>query len=263
MIHYPSDLQAATLCTLQFVEPIETELYPEQYDYYAPKITNQELKVQVLISAALYAFTGENVLWIRAYTESGMVKLQKAMTVATVSSGIYTATATFSKSDIAAISENTCAYFSIEKKDKSVVYATSLYYIINPTDTKDLKQITYGHSENDYNVQFGNDTFQITLECGFKPSDLRTEQEQEDFMQQNMVNETVYGDSYEVKGLTTGVIPFWLAHKLDMASILDTFKINDVAHTRIQGSKMEKTESSQEGLGVYKLDLQTLINYLQ
>jgi hypothetical protein len=81
-----------------------------------------------------------------------------------------------------------------------------------------------------------------------------------------MVNEVVYGDTYVVQGLTIGSgmgIPNWLRQKIDMLSLLDTFKVGSDEYTRIQGSKMELVEQTKHGLGIYKLDLQTEINYLQ
>lgn len=113
---------------------------------------------------------------------------------------------------------------------------------------------------------FGSNTFQLSVECGFTPQDNRTEQEIEDFMEQNMTNEVVYGDTYLVQGLTIGSgmgIPNWLRHKIDMASLLDTFEVNGEHYTRVQGSKMEQIEPTKYGLGIYKLDLQTETNYLQ
>ena len=106
----------------------------------------------------------------------------------------------------------------------------------------------------------------IDVECGVIPKDLRDEQEIEDFIQQDMVNETIYGETYGVKSYTFGDskgIPFWLAQKINRASLCDDFYIDNERHLRIKGSKMEKVDDTENGLAVYKIDFQTENTYLQ
>ena len=256
-------IQVAKLCTLQFAEPIELDMYPEQYDYYIPKIWNQFLKVQVFISEDLYE---SNNLWLRAYDENGVIVYFSKFEVfeTAVGSGIYYANVTAPKCAIEAIKQDTIAYFCVEDGNEKL--ATSLWYVLNPSYSGDLKNITFTHGENDYGVFFNGDEFVITVECGFVPNEYRIEQEQSDFMQQNMVNETVYGDSYEVKTLTIGSglgIPNWLASKVGYASILDSFVIGEVEHVRVSGAKLESVEKTKQGLGMYNLDLQEVQNYMQ
>ena len=80
------------------------------------------------------------------------------------------------------------------------VLADSVWYTINPTfpkrparDCTHTKKTTttlfFKHGANTYK-------FKIWVEGGFIPKDERDEQEVEDFIQQDMVNETVYGDEY-------------------------------------------------------------------
>ena len=54
------------LCTLQFREPLEYEAYPDQYEYYIPKIYNQDLLVQLLVSEDV---KNDNAMWITLYDE--------------------------------------------------------------------------------------------------------------------------------------------------------------------------------------------------
>jgi len=258
-----TNIQVAELCTLQFREPRDYQMYPEQVERYCPKIVDQELKVQVLISSALHS--ADN-LYLRIYNENDVKITEKKFTVATLGTYYY-ATATFTDVEIAAIAENTVCYFAIETNNAVTVYATSVWYTINPAYTDDLKQITFTNSTNDWNVIFGSGTlFTITLECGFIPLDSTDEQETEDFIEQNMVNETVFGDEYEVLGFTLGDsvgIPNWLRKKISRASLCSTFKIDGVEYTRAQGSKMEKVTDTYNGLAVYRINLQTTKNYLQ
>ncbi len=249
------------LCTLQFREPLEYDAYPDQYNYYIPKIYNQDLLVQLLVSEEV---KNANAMWITLYDEEDNQLLTKAFTISTLSAGIYYANANITKAELQALGSDKVGYFSVTTNATEI--ATSLWYLINPTKVKTLKTITYSHGENDYSVVFGSNTFQLSVECGFTPQDNRTEQEIEDFMEQNMTNEVVYGDTYLVQGLTIGSgmgIPNWLRHKIDMASLLDTFEVNGEHYTRVQGSKMEQIEPTKYGLGIYKLDLQTETNYLQ
>lgn len=263
-----NNIQVAELCTLQFREPREYVMYPEQADMYCPKIGITKLiRVQVLVSEAIAT---ADELYLRAYTDKGylVASLEKQFTIAetAVDSGFFYADAILEVADLADVDEDTIAYFSIENLDKSTIYASSLWYKINPLYTGDLKYIDYAHGSNDWNVQFNSNTFRIWVECGYVPIDSRDEQETEDFVQQNMVNELTYGDEYEVIGLTFGGvegIPNWLRKKISRASLCDTFEVNDEPITRIQGAKMEKVADTYSGLAIYKLDVQTTNNYLQ
>jgi len=256
-------IKVADLCTLQFREPLEYGMYPEQTEMYIPKITEQELKVQVLVAPSVVV---NGNLYIQIIKENGVVVLEKTFAISTLLLGTYYyATVTFTANEIAAIAENTICYFSI--LDVGTEIASSVWYEINPVYKGDLKKITYGHGENDYNVIFLTGTeFSLTVEAGFVPIDSRDEQDTEDFIEQNMTNQTVYGDEYEVVGLTLGDgngIPNWLRKKISRASLLDTFKVDGTEYVRVQGSKMEKVTDTYKGLAVYKIDLQTTINYLQ
>ena len=108
--------------------------------------------------------------------------------------------------------------------------------------------------------------FYFDIECGFIPSDSRIEQEIEDFIDQELSNELVYGDEYEVMPLTIGTgtgISNWMRNKFSRASICDTFEVESTQYKRAQGAKMEKVEETSKGLGVYKIDLQKTKNYIQ
>lgn len=106
----------------------------------------------------------------------------------------------------------------------------------------------------------------LDVECGFIPMDSRDEQQAEDYLEQNLVNETLYGDIYEVVPLTIGDshgITNWLRKKINWATFCDNFTIDGNIYKRTEGSKMEKIEDCENGLATYRIDLQTDINYLQ
>lgn len=108
--------------------------------------------------------------------------------------------------------------------------------------------------------------FSIQLECGFIPMDNRDEIMVEDYMEQDMVNDTLYGEVYEVIPLTIGDgkgIPNWLRKKVSRALMCTDFYIDDIQYERIDGAKIEKVDDTYKGLAIYKVDLQRKINYLQ
>jgi len=252
------NIQIAELCPIQFAEAEETRYYGQQLEY-TPKLL-QGIKVQCLISEELYE--NDDMWLIIEDEEGGLLSSSTRGFVSELSEGIYYCNF---EVDIELFGEipNVCGHILIQSG--SIVLAKSILYEFNPSYKEDLKFISYNHSENDYSVIFG-DSFTIWVECGFKPQDTDDNQDVEEFMEQNLTNELVYADEYEVNVLTIGGgkgIPHWLKKKISRASLLDTFMINNVEYKRIQGSKMEKIEDTREGLATYRLSLQKTINYLQ
>ena len=101
--------------------------------------------------------------------------------------------------------------------------------------------------------------YSIALECGFNPDDFETRDENTDFVGQDMFNEIVDARPHTVEPLTigdNGGIPNWLAHKINVISILSSLKIEGEEFVRVQGSKFETIEKTK-GMGVYKVELQT------
>lgn len=102
-------------------------------------------------------------------------------------------------------------------------------------------------------------TYKISLECGFNPDDFETRDENTDFVGQDMFNEIVDARPHTIEPLTigdNGGIPNWLAHKINVISILSSLKIDGEEFVRVQGSKFETIEKTK-GMGVYKVELQT------
>ena len=249
------------LCTLQFREPLEYDAYPDQYNYYTPKIYNQDLLVQLLVSEEV---KNANAMWITLYDEEDNQLLTKAFTISTLSAGIYYANANITKAELQALGSDKVGYFSVTTNATEI--ATSLWYLINPTKVKTLKTITYSHGENDYSVVFGSNTFQLSVECGVAPDESTVEQETEDFVEQNMTNETVYGDLYGSLGMVFGSglgIPNWLRDKIAMITILDTVKYDGIEYVRVQGAKLEEKEKTKHGLAIHKIQVQKIKNYIQ
>ena len=101
--------------------------------------------------------------------------------------------------------------------------------------------------------------YSIALECGFNPDDFETRDENTDFVGQDMFNEIVDARPHTIEPLTigdNGGIPNWLAHKINVISILSSLKIEGEEFVRVQGSKFETIEKTK-GMGVYKVELQT------
>ena len=148
--------------------------------------------------------------------------------------------------------------------------ADSISYCLNPYDDRRLKILTYTHYENDYNAVFifgsNINTFSMAIECGFIPNDFQTKTQIEDFEQQDMMNSLVSARPYCIEPITFGTskgIPNWLAHKLNIIFLLSNVKIEEEIVVRASGSEMELVERTNNGLGVYKLNLQSFEdNYL-
>ena len=107
--------------------------------------------------------------------------------------------------------------------------------------------------------QYIQNVYSIALECGFNPDDFETRDENTDFVGQDMFNEIVDARPHTIEPLTigdNGGIPNWLAHKINVISILSSLKIEGEEFVRVQGSKFETIEKTK-GMGVYKVELQT------
>ena len=248
-------IQVSELCPIQFREPTSIGDYPRQYQY-VPKILD-EIRVQFLISEDI--FRNQSVA-INVRTETGYAVKSFTCSKQELSVGYYYSNAWLNLSDI----QDEDVYFEIYTNQ---VVAKSVWYYVNPRQRKHLRKISYQHYPNDWNMIFDKDYFFFFVEGGLIPIDSRIEQETEDFIEQDMTNETVYGDSYEVQPFTFGVvgegIPNYLRNKINRALLCDNFQVDGVDYIRTNGSKLEKTDDVENGLAIYKIDLQTIKNYLQ
>lgn len=235
MIYDRTNIQISELCPLQFTEPRSTDFYPAANEYCGKISGSSDLVVQVLISAKLEI---SNINAIRIIDINGNIKLDKLFIVSTLSLGYYYANMTITSAEFTALGKDFIGYFEIIDLDELIILADSVWYTINPTFQNDLQEIEYTHEENDYNTIFkhGANTykFKIWVEGGFIPKDERDEQEVEDFIQQDMVNETVYGDEYVVEPFTLGDnisgVPNWLRKKFSRISLLDSVKIKQMVN---------------------------------
>ena len=258
-------ISVASLSPIQFREPVGLDEYPEQHDFYVPKIGVTDDLIMQFIGAV--ELLNQTVI-LALVTDKGyrVLTTELTFTETGTGSGIYYANATFTMGELAGLPKDTIAYFELHNDDMSEIFAKSIWYKINPSSTSTLKKLSYVHYKNDWNIQFNGTTFNLWVECGYIPSDIRNEQDVEDFEQQNMTNEILYGDTSEVMPITFGGvlgIPYWMARKVDMATLCSTVKLDGKEIVRIKGAKIEKTEATKPGLGVYKIDTQTTENYLQ
>ena len=263
MINRPSNIQVAELCPIQFTEPKEYGFYGMQQEYVG-KIVSGGFHLQVLISSQVYA--SSDALTLRIISKSGTVAKTYTFTKHQLSVGHYYAVV---KVDALSALRDELVYFEL-RWGTDGIQASSIWYLINPAYTADLKRIKYSHSDNTWGTVFFSGAasydFWLDVEAGFIPRDNRDEQETEDFLEQNLMNETAYGEAYEVMPLTVGDsmgIPGWLRLKISRASLCDDFQVDGVGYKRISGAKMEKVEDCENGLATYKLDLQPTNNYLQ
>lgn len=270
MIYDRENIQISELCPLQFTEPREYEFYNMQQEYVG-KI-NSQVTVQILVSESIYTeHTTTEELHLVTLDKDDKQLSQTLFSFYELSSGVFYGIATI---DIERISEynNQLCYFKIYSSGTRGLLARSLWYIANPTYNRDLKTISCKHNYNDFNVIFSDEdnlvdlTFYLDVECGFIPKDNRDEQEIDDFIEQDMTNDTVYGDGYKVDPLTIGGsmgIPNWLRNKVFRYFLCDNVTVYNEEVKRTNGAKMEKIEDCENGLATYKIDLQTTNNYLQ
>lgn len=249
MIYDRTNIQISELCPLQFTEPRSTDFYPAANEYCGKISGSSDLVVQVLISEEVYS---ADTMYIKILDANGVEVDRATFNRTLLSTGYYYANATITVSQFNSIGKNFNGYFEI-CYEKTVIInplppfeaelvitklADSVWYTINPTFQNDLQEIEYTHEENDYNTIFkhGANTykFKIWVEGGFIPKDERDEQEVEDFIQQDMVNETVYGDEYVVEPFTLGDnisgVPNWLRKKFSRISLLDSVKYKQMVN---------------------------------
>lgn len=265
MIYDRDNIQISELCPIQFSEPKETDFYDAQLKYCGKIYQGTPVVLQFLISWHIYE---DPTLVARIKDRNNSVIKTKNCGVYELSAGYYYAACEFDVEDLSEIQQDTFAFFEILNNE--TVIADSLWYIINPSYTRDLKTLSITHSENDWNTVFldgeNQYKFYLNVECGFIPKDERDEFETDDFIEQNMTNDTVFGDMYVVEPVTFGDnigIPNWLRRKISRWILCDEFKIDSVEYKRTNGSKLEKTDDIENGNGIYKIDMQTINNYLQ
>lgn len=262
MIYDRTNIQISELCPLQFTEPRSTDFYPAANEYCGKISGSSDLVVQVLISAKLEI---SDINAIRIIDINGNIKLDKIFIVSTLSLGYYYAYVTITSAEFTALGKDFIGYFEIHDYETQTKLADSVWYKINPTFQNDLQEIEYTHEENDYNTIFkhGANTykFKIWVEGGFIPKDERDEQEVEDFIQQDMVNETVYGDEYVVEPFTLGDsvlgVPNWLRKKFSRITLLDNVKYKQMVNPSrnlVSNSLINET-SGAYGFGLRTVDL--------
>lgn len=249
MIYDRTNIQISELCPLQFTEPRSTDFYPAANEYCGKISGSSDLVVQVLISEEVYS---ADSMYIKILDSNGVEVDRATFNRTLLSVGYYYANATITESQFNSIGKNFNGYFEIYYEKTVIInplppfevelvitkLADSVWYTINPTFQNDLQEIEYTHEENDYNTVFKHSAntykFKIWVEGGFIPKDERDEQEVEDFIQQDMVNETVYGDEYVVEPFTLGDnisgVPNWLRKKFSRISLLDSVKIKQMVN---------------------------------
>ena len=108
-------------------------------------------------------------------------------------------------------------------------------------------------------IQNVQNTYSIALECGFIPSDYETKGQIEDFDGQDLFNKIVDARPQSTEKLTigdNGGVPNWLAHKINVITMLSSITIEGEEFVRVKDAKFEK-EDDREGMGVWKVEMQS------
>lgn len=101
--------------------------------------------------------------------------------------------------------------------------------------------------------------YSIALECGFIPSDYETKGQIEDFDGQDLFNKIVDARPQSTEKLTigdNGGVPNWLAHKINVITMLSSVTIDGEEFVRVKDAQFEK-EDDREGMGVWKVEMQS------
>ncbi len=108
-------------------------------------------------------------------------------------------------------------------------------------------------------IQYIQNTYSIALECGFIPSDYETKGQIEDFDGQDLFNKIVDARPQSTEKLTigdNGGVPNWLAHKINVITMLSSITIEGEEFVRVKDAQFEK-EDDREGMGVWKVEMQS------
>lgn len=108
-------------------------------------------------------------------------------------------------------------------------------------------------------IQNVQNTYSIALECGFIPSDYETKGQIEDFDGQDLFNKIVDARPQSTEKLTigdNGGVPNWLAHKINVITMLSSITIEGEEFVRVKDAQFEK-EDDREGMGVWKVEMQS------
>lgn len=266
MILQPSHILVPDLCPIFFGEGLEVVLYPEQEDYL-PKIISETKAIAFLSQEIKDA----DDLKLKIYDCNDNLIETIDATIKTLSGSYYYTIVDIDIQSINEIGQDEVVYFTFESESLEMILAHSSYYLCNPIYQNDIKKISYFNSENDWNMIFiENDLtehlFTFDIECGFIPKDTRIESVTEDYQDQLLVNNLMYGDEYTVYPLTIGDsngIPVWQRDLIARASLCETFLIDEKQYVRAEGAKIEKVEDFNDSLATYKIDLQEKTNYIQ
>ena len=257
---FSEDIFVPILCPIQFIEPRETFFYRKQK--YLGKIIS-DIYFQIFISNNLFN-AGDITLRVNNARTRKTIRTITGTKVVLLTDEFFYVEFNVEKG------LNT-EYVYFELVIEEVVIADSISYEINPLYDKNLKILSYSHFENDYNSVFTTDgstfkIFKIAVECGFIPNDFKSITTREDNEQQDMMNNVIDARPSVIEPITFGAglgIPNWLAHKINCIFLLSDLHIEEEVIVRAAGAELELSERTHNGLGIYKLDIQSYEkNYL-
>ena len=152
-----------------------------------------------------------------------------------------------SEFDFSQLQSKECIISLVQKSDGKIIAKLPVYY----------KFLSDGFSRENI--------FSFIVDGGFVPLEESIEQESEDFVSQELVNQTIYGDEYISMSFVLGTkgVPIWIAKKFSGATICSEFYINDEEFVRSQGSSPEKIDEYEDYMYNWRMKLQNTKNYIQ
>lgn len=250
---YSDNIKIPVLCPIFFGVNRESIFYKKR-DAYVPKIIS-DTQVFVWVDNTML----DKTFVLKQRDENGFFVDEVQLIINTIGNYNYIS-GTITKPN-----DTRCVQFVLFADDD--IIADTMYYEINPYYDKDIKVIEYTHYENDFDFVFYRDmeqkhvqnVYSIALECGFIPSDYETKGQIEDFDGQDLFNKIVDARPQSTEKLTigdNGGVPNWLAHKINVITMLSSVTIDGEEFVRVKDAQFEK-EDDREGMGVWKVEMQS------
>ena len=164
-------------------------------------------------------------------------------------------TTTFEKAIGTAVNQHGQTLY-VEVYDGTTLVAKSELYTFNAVG---------GTQDSTYNY-YRTNSFKISLDATFVPSNLSLKNKRNDFDKQNYTNNPVSSVPYNTEKLTFGSglgIPNWLAVKLNAIFSLSNTTIGNTQYFVASGANLELRDGSYDGLGIYDIELQKENDFLQ
>jgi len=193
-----------------------------------------------------------------------------SFTFASIPNKVYTIKLTDSNGTL--YSTNTTLSITTTTFEKTVGTAVNqhgqtLYVEVFDGTTLVAKSELYTFNSNvDGNYYYRTNSFKISIDATFVPSNISLKNKRNDFDKQNYTNNPISSVPYTTEKLTLGTglgLPNWLAVKLNAIFSLSNTKVGNTQYFVASGANLELRDGSYDGLGIYDIEIQKDNDFLQ